>query len=349
MENQLKILFFLGRPFSPLNASIMRIREKLYTHNLFSRTKLSVPVISVGNLVLGGTGKTPMIRYLAKFLQKNGMQPAIISRGYKGKAANEYNIVSDGKSLLLSAEDAGDEPFMLASSLPTVPVLTGKKRTNPAAKAMEMGADCLLLDDGFQHLAIERDLDIVLFDATYQAGNSRLLPGGPLREPISALARADCFVVTGTTEKNRTRAEKFAALLRQKFSSTPVFLADRSALIFEDLQQQSLAAEKLGPCFAFCGIAVPQRFAQSLEESSINLCGFTSFTDHAQYTQSQLEKIEKEAGKYGAQALVTTEKDAVKIRSLSLSLPLYIAKFDLLPANDFTTFLKDNWPEILIC
>lgn len=329
----------LGRPFSPVYAAIMHSREYLYRAHLLASEKPAVPVISVGNLVVGGSGKTPMVQYLTRFFHDNGCKPAIISRGYKGEAKKEVNIVAYNGEVLLSAQEAGDEPFMLAATLPQAMVLTGKKRIQPAKKAIEMGADCLLLDDGFQHLAIQRDIDIVLFDASYQAGNSRLLPAGPLREPVTALRRADCFVITGTTKENKIRAEKFAQLLAERFPNIPLFFAGRTPLFFRDCSQNHCDTPTQ-PALAFCGIAQPQRFQKSLEESDVTLQGVLSFTDHTVYTPSHIKKIEKKARECGAKLLITTEKDGVKLRQHSFSIPLLIAGFEMTITEDFTTFLK---------
>ncbi len=329
----------LGRPFAPFYSAIMRLREHLYHRNILPNERPAVPVISVGNLVLGGTGKTPMVRYLADFLQANGCNPAIISRGYKGAARQRVNIVANKEKLLLSAEEAGDEPFMLAASLPGTMVLTGRKRIEPAIRAVEMGADSIILDDGFQHLAIQRDIDIVLFDAGYQAGNSRILPAGPLREPVAALNRADCFVLTGTTEENEKRAEKFAELLTARFADIPVFFARRSAMAFTDNRQNHCAKPKEA-ALAFCGIARPENFRKSLEENGVIVRELISFADHAAYTPAAIYQIEKKAEKCGAEILVTTEKDSVKLRHLPFSMPLFIAGFTMTITEDFPAFLQ---------
>ncbi len=335
------ILLFFARPFAPFYAAIMRLRQGLYHYGIFTSEKPQVPVISVGNLVLGGTGKTPMVRYLVTLLQENGCNPAIISRGYKGAAKKSVNIVASEGKIHLSAKEAGDEPCMLAASLPQTMVLTGKKRINPAKKAVVMGADCLILDDGFQHLAIKRDVDIVLFDAFYQAGNSRLLPAGPLREPVAALHRADCFMLTGVTTENRERAGKFAQLLKQRFPATPVFLSERSALSFYNLQGSPCArpAETL---LAFCGIAQPERFRKSLDDASVDVREFIALADHAPYTLAQIKKLEKKAAECGATALVTTEKDGVKLRDFSFSLPIFIAGFTMKTTSEFTQFIENH-------
>ncbi len=171
-------LFFWGRPFSPLYGFVMKLREQLYKKGILRSYNFPVPVISVGNLVLGGTGKTPTVMQIAQLLKNHGYRPGIVSRGYGGKAKDAVNIVSNFDRVLLPPKAAGDEPYLLASKLPGIPVITGKKRAHPCNYAItELGCDCLVLDDGFQHIAVQRDIDIVLFNATDLAGNSRIFPG----------------------------------------------------------------------------------------------------------------------------------------------------------------------------
>lgn len=204
----------------------MKARETMYLKGLKRRYQLPVPVISVGNLTMGGTGKTPVVAYLASLLLEKGFKPAVISRGYGGAAMNKVNVVSDGKAIFLDAAAAGDEPCFLAKSLPGVPILTGIVRILPCRHAIEhLGCDILLLDDGFQHLSVRRDLDLVLFSGAKLAGNSRVFPGGDLREPVSALNRCHGFLLTGITETNRERCTQFSALLQQRFPEKPVFLS----------------------------------------------------------------------------------------------------------------------------
>ena len=151
--------YALGRPFSPLYSAAMRLRERLYRRGVLTVHHLGVPVVSVGNLTMGGTGKTPLVQHIARLLQADGFRPAVISRGYGGRAQDRVNLVSDGERLLLDAALAGDEPRLLAETLPGVLVLTGLVRRLPAARAIEMGADVLVLDDGFQHLQMHRDIN----------------------------------------------------------------------------------------------------------------------------------------------------------------------------------------------
>ncbi|XCN72720.1 MAG: tetraacyldisaccharide 4'-kinase [Candidatus Electrothrix aestuarii] len=319
----------LGRPFSPLYSAAMRLRESFYQKGTFKSTAFEVPVISVGNLTLGGTGKTPMVQYLARLLQQHGYQPAIISRGYGGATKERINIVSDGKEIFLDASYVGDEPRMLAETLPGVFVLTGIVRKLPAAEAVKMGADVLLLDDGFQHMAIRRDLDIVLFNTDKLAGNSRVFPGGDLREPINALQRCHAFVLTGTDEQNQERAEKFKELLNTKFPDKPVFFSrfQASGLVQQEadgkktpVQPEKLATER---CFAFCGIARPASFQHTLNKLNIAPVAFRGLPDHFSYAEKTVRQLRADAERTGATCFLCTEKDLVKLRNVDLKLPLY--------------------------
>ncbi len=325
--NKSRILFTIGRPFSPLYSWLMTTRAALYKKDIFKRYTLPVPVISIGNLTMGGSGKTPVIMALAQWLRDCGYRPAVISRGYGGKAAEKYNIVATDKKVLLSADEAGDEPFMLATTLKGVPVITGKSRIHPCQYAVnELRADIILLDDGFQHMAINRTIDMVLFNATTLAGDSRVFPGGVLREPVNALGRCHAFMLTGVTESNRTRAEKFAALLKKRFPDKPLFFAN-----FTQEKSDSVVGRKtvinssdLGRAYGFCAIANPVRFQESIEATGVDLVHFKSFRDHKKYCQQSMDTICSEAAAYDASSLITTTKDFVKISSLKRTLPLYV-------------------------
>lgn len=329
MSNAVNLIFFLGRPLSPLYSALMKSREKLYQRGVFRRSSLPVPVIAIGNLVLGGTGKTPTVQHLAGLLLNNGYRPAIISRGYGGKSKESVNVVSDRQHLLLSPQLAGDEPCMLAQALPGVAVLTGARRIFPCHYAIDqLQADVLILDDGFQHLAVNRDIDIVLFDSTVLAGNSRVFPGGPLREPVSALNRCHAFLLTGVTAANRLRTEKFVALLHQRFPGKPVYMSCLGGYQLHDLKGV-IARESLpGTFFAFCGIANPTRFTSSLDDFGIHPTGFQTFKDHTPYSQAIVDRLCQKAVASGADYLITTEKDSVKLKNLAPGLPLFTLKVD---------------------
>lgn len=346
MLNSLNLLFFLGRPLSPLYGFAMKVRENFYARGLFHRHALPVPVISVGNLVLGGTGKTPTVRYLAEFLQAHGYQPAIISRGYHGKAKGNINIVSDAGGILLSPGQAGDEPYMLARSLPGIPVLTGKRRIRPSRWAVEkLHADILILDDGFQHLAVKRDIDLVLFDGSVLAGNSRIFPGGVLRESVSALQRCNAFLLTGITDQNRQKAELFGKLLQSRFADKPVFYSRIGRYELKDPSDAAAAepsASRDKVFFGFCGIANPARLEESLKSLGIRQAGFMALSDHVDYSQSLVDDICARARAARATHLVTTEKDYVKLERLKVSLPLEILEIRACNERSFDEFILES-------
>ncbi|GAB4344548.1 MAG: tetraacyldisaccharide 4'-kinase [Desulfobulbaceae bacterium] len=340
------MLFAIGRPFSPFYGLLMRLREWSYRSGLRRVTKVGVPVVSIGNLTMGGSGKTPVVRYVAGFFLEKGLRPAIISRGYGGKAAGRVNIVSDGTSVLMNARDGGDEPRLLAEALPGVMVLTGGKRKFPAMRAVEMGADVLILDDGFQHMGLARDLDLVLFNADFLAGNSRVFPGGDLREPVKALERSDGFVMSGINDHNRDRAGRFADLLRRHFPSHPVYMSEyRAAELIcrgkeEKSDRRSLEYARGKKVFAFCGIAHPQRFRETLEAIGVEICGFRPFPDHHLYSAGDEDGLIREALSMGAELCLTTEKDLVKLSPRTdRSLPVCALRMDVHFGNDFKEVL----------
>ncbi|MEN6332456.1 MAG: tetraacyldisaccharide 4'-kinase [Smithella sp.] len=203
------ILYAISLPYR----LIINLRNWLYDHKIFREIKLSSPVISVGNITAGGTGKTPCVIWLARMLKENGFRPVILSRGYGGKSSQPVNIVSDGKDILLSNIMAGDEPYLIARTLPDIPVITGPKRVLTGKTAIEkFGADVLICDDAFQHRQIFRDINLVLLDSGKPLGNGHLLPRGILREPPSALHRADAFILTRSKKEETFEKLPLASL-----------------------------------------------------------------------------------------------------------------------------------------
>lgn len=319
------MLFFLGRPFGPIYSFIMQLREFCYHKGLLRQHAVPVPIISVGNLVLGGTGKSPVVIHLARLLQTAGYKVAVISRGYGGKARGSVNVVSDGECILLSPGEAGDEPVMIARALPGIPVLTGKKRIHPCRQAVhDFQVEIVLLDDGFQHLGVQRDLDIVLFSADHLAGNSRVFPGGDLREPVSALNRCDYFILTGQNVNNNERCTRFKALLESRFTSKPVFMSLLNRIELIEAKKNTPLEEEGEKYFCFSGIANPSRFVDTLEKTGKEIVGTFFLKDHADYHSVLIQRIEKKARKCHATRLVTTAKDAVKLEHLQISLPLMV-------------------------
>jgi tetraacyldisaccharide 4'-kinase len=346
-HTKLEQLFFWGRPLSPLYSCLVANRSSLYQKGLFKQHKLEVPVISVGNIVMGGTGKTPLVHYIAQLLHQKKKKPAILSRGYKGTATGKINVVSDGINILMDADHAGDEPRLLAEKLPETPVITGKKRSVTGRFAIDSyGADHLILDDGFQHMSLKRDLDLVLFNAQKLLGNGRVLPGGDLREPLSALKRADAFIISGLDTPLDDKVGEFIKFLNNLFPHKPVFtgsyLPDETISRIHAGKNDTLSlleGSKI-PVYGFCGIAQPESFHNILKKSNMNLVGFQSFEDHHTYSLDDIRSLHNNGLSSGAQGMITTEKDMVKIRDLfPWDFPLLTLPIRFKMDNDFDQYL----------
>lgn len=344
MPAKLRILFAVGWLVSPLYGLIMRVRAWLYRHGvLLKQERLPVPVVSIGNLTLGGTGKTPLVMYVTRQLLALGRKPAIVSRGYGGSAQGAVNVVSDGTTIALSATEAGDEPLLLAESLPGVPVLVGPKRAVVGRAAIDrFPVDTVVLDDGFQHLAVARDLDLVLFSARTLLGNGRVFPGGPLREPFSALERAHGFVITGVDGETRREAEAFKKLLGNLFPAKPLFMGEYlPSCLLHSQKDKTFAIDKARhlPLYGFAGIANPDSFRHTLEKERFLLTGFVGFPDHHRYTAADVEQLIATARSRKAAALVTTEKDYVKLAPFFKEFPILALRVELFMEEEFDLFL----------
>lgn len=344
-DNRLRaLLFWLGRIFSPLYGLVMMIRAFLYARGLLASTKLPLPVISVGNLTMGGTGKTPMVIYVARLLA-TCRHPGIVSRGYRGRSRQPLNLVADGQRILMPPEEAGDEPVLLAQSLPGVPVVTARQRALGGSFLCQQGlADILIMDDGFQHLALQRDLDLVLFSAQTSMSSAWIFPGGMLREPPSALARADCFVLTGIEEGVRADADSLRQYLQENFPQTPLFEGRYASVAITCLEQGRVGLSELrgAPLFAFCGIANPKSFHRTLLAEGLLVKGWRSFADHHPFSRDDLEAIAAQALAFGCAGLITTEKDFVKIKDLPVSLPVWVLAVELQMEPDFDRFVLER-------
>ena len=293
-----------------------------YRWDLFPSHKLDCRVISVGNLTLGGTGKTPVVMMIAETLRGNGHKPGILSRGYGGNSRNEINVVCDGKNILLSTEVAGDEAVMMAQRLKNVPVLVGSDRYQTGRYAIKhFGVDTLILDDGFQHLALKRDMNILLFDHQRPFGNGQLFPAGELREPKKEARRADFVCITRYSGSSyppgiNEQLIKDLPLVKSTLRLDSLLnLNDGGIFDVKKLQDQPVAA--------FSGIANPSDFRRLLEQSGARVVYYHPFPDHHEYTLSDLKHIEDLGRKSGAKLILTTEKDAVKIKPSSIILPFY--------------------------
>lgn len=345
MSRKTDTLFTFFRPLSPIYAKIMSTREKMYLSDTFKSTRFDVPVVSVGNLTMGGTGKTPLVIYLAEYFRQKQYRPAVISRGYKGEAENSVNIVSDYQNIFLSSKEAGDEPRLIAESLPGVPVLTGIKRKNPCHHAVtSFGCDLLILDDGFQHLGVQRDIDIVLFNAQNLKSELRVFPGGELREDVSALQRCDCIVLTGMNKDSAEDASLFIDKLKSLGVEKPFFSTSLGTPLFHDLKTGlPVEPDKNGRSFlSFCGIGNPERFKDYLLRHDIPVDFFRSYDDHYSYSQQDVEQLEFHAQQNGIGTLLTTEKDGVKLSHLNFSMPVLTTRPEFLVDQNLLSFIDDR-------
>ena len=297
---------------------IINFRNWLYNHKIFKEIKLPCPVISVGNISVGGTGKTPCVIMIAQMLRKNGLQPAVISRGYGGRSTSNYNIVSDGDKILLNSETAGDEPSLIANTLKGVPVIIGAKRRITGQIAIDkFSANVIICDDAMQHRQIFRDINLVLLDSNGLKGNNHVLPRGKLREPIKEIKRASAILFTRADEGIKIDA-KIEELI--KTEKTPVFQSIHQAedIIRSDGSVRKPISELKGKkVSAFCGIANPDSFKKTLQAAQVNLLSFYIFPDHHRYSEKEIEELKTEFIKSGADYLVTTQKDAMRLQNHS--------------------------------
>jgi tetraacyldisaccharide 4'-kinase len=305
--------------------AIMAVRATLYRSGLLPSHLLPRPVVSVGNIVVGGTGKTPMTAWIARYLMGKGKRVAVLTRGYGGRLEGEVAVVSDGSRRLLGPEDAGDEPCLLADLLPGLIVVMGSDRYQAGCLALErFQPDVFILDDGFQHLRLRRDLDIVLLDATRPRGNGHTFPAGLLREPFSALRRAQLAVFTrsaGTDPAGLTLPPGIGRChARHRLTG---FTTGEST----ELRPFSELQGKRG--LAFAGIADPAGFFDSLEGEGVELAATLAFPDHSTYGEEECAALARLKRSCRADFLITTAKDAVKLSSTGGGFPFYIARLEM--------------------
>jgi lipopolysaccharide heptosyltransferase II/tetraacyldisaccharide 4'-kinase len=290
-----------------------RGRRGLYQKGWRKTQHLPAPVVSVGNLTVGGTGKTPVTAYLARLFQAQRLRVAILSRGYGGRR-REVTCLSDGDRLYHRPPEVGEEAYWLAESLPGIPVYTGPGRYEAGMAAwQDHRPDLFLLDDGFQHFQLARDLDIVLLDADRPFGNGRLLPAGPLREPLSTLAEADIVILTRYDPR---RHQKHILDLKRVFPYLEVFTAalePTMARRFPGGEEHPLENLCQLPILAFAGLARPRVFEDTLVNLGTDLRGFRAFPDHYPYSPEDLADLVREARERHAETLITTSKDWARL------------------------------------
>jgi tetraacyldisaccharide 4'-kinase len=307
-------------------AMIMRFRASAYSLSIFRSFTLPRPVISVGNITVGGTGKTPVTAWIATYLLGKGKKVAVLSRGYGGSLEGTVAVVSDGIKRALSPFEAGDEPCLLADNLPGLIVVIGSSRYDAGRLAMErFKPDIFILDDGFQHLNLKRDLNILLLDANRPLGNGYVFPAGLLREPSSAINRADLIVYT--------RADRSCNTVDLVPESSSVLKSEHSLSGYKQLREEGVRSfEELKGLkgLAFAGIADPVQFFDSLEKCGVQLVATIAFPDHTDYGDEEITALAKLKRSSCADYLITTAKDAVKVPVSSVDkFPFYVAQLEV--------------------
>ena len=293
--------------------------------------KLPCRVISIGNLTVGGTGKTPAAIAVAEEAKKRGFSPVVLTRGYKGSVRGPC-FVTRGETALLNTEEAGDEPVLMAEKLQGVPIVKGADRYEAGLFALHNGnAHCsthndkllFILDDGFQHWKLYRDKDVLLIDSADPFGNRALLPLGKLREPLTAIRRADIVVLTkcaGDDGARRSVSEHIIAEIKKYNAEASVFLSSHTIAASHLLSGERVSPDQLKgrKVFGFCALGNPGSFSSTVTGTGAVLTGFMTFRDHYRYSREDMAKIIRAAEDSGAESIVTTEKDVIKIRGLDL-------------------------------
>lgn len=325
-------IYFPLTVFSWIYGLLCRFRIFLYAQRLLSKKQAPCPVISIGNLTAGGTGKTPVTIYLAKQWQKKGLSVGIVSRGYQRHKKEPVVLVSDGAGPLESPADIGDEPYLMAKHLKGVPIVVAANRHSGCKRiTSDFKVDVILLDDGFQHLKLHRNLNILLIDASRPFGNGHLLPRGPLREPLSEIRRADLVIFTRVNKQSdlketiRQIMPYDKPLLFSHFEVTSLTqISTGKTVCASDLTGRSI--------LPFCGIGNPDAFFEQLTELGAKIKDVVVFGDHHNYHKADFIKIRQCAESSGAEWIVTTEKDAVKLECLPFgALDYWVLQIDLVP------------------
>ena len=355
--------------FSQIYAQLVNFKLFGYRVGLFKRQKLDCFVISLGNVTVGGTGKTPTAQRLARDIRDMGYRVVILNRGYRAKWHGDIGIVSDGQRLHMTAAEAGDEAFMLAKHLPKVPVLIGAERAVTGRYAIEnFGAEVAILDDGYQHWQLERDMDILLVDAVNVFGNDYILPRGTLREPISHISRADVCLMTKVDQAATGSCEYIRETVHRYNADAQIVESIHQPRCFIPLDEwyvdiagdgidaSSMKGKKV---MAVSAIGNPASFEQTLSDLDTVIIESLRYPDHHDYTMQEMKEILHQAERMGAEAIIITEKDAVKIPAEVIhsgwDIPVYVicvevsfqqgkAEFDQLLQQELAAKLGEREP-----
>jgi len=306
-------------------------RERAYRWGLLRTGRLSSPVVSVGNITLGGSGKTPLVEEVTRGFRELGTAPAVVSRGY-GRQSRGVAVVADRDGVRLEARAAGDEPLLLAEHLPGTPVVVGENRFEAGQRAVQRGgATAIVLDDGFQNRTLHKDLEILAVNGRAPWGNGRLFPRGMLREPLSALGRADVVVVTNPAGGGEMEA--LVATVRRHNGRAPVAVARYEVVDALDASAGTRRAPhdlRGARLLAFAGLGSPRGFAETLAEVGVDTAGLVEYPDHYWFHRNDLGDLVRQSRAVGAEGLITTEKDWVRLRALPpATVPLWILRIRL--------------------
>jgi tetraacyldisaccharide 4'-kinase len=342
-------VLLLGLSFIYLR--IVTLRLRLFNSHVFRSHQLGCPVVSIGNLSVGGTGKTPVVEKLARDLSERGRKIAILSRGYKSvrrkgpqPAASPVRVVSEGRAILLDSKTAGDEPFMLAKNLHGVAVVVDKDRVGCGRHAVEtLGCDLLILDDGLQYLKLHRRFDIVLIDREAPFGNEYLLPRGTLREPPAHLRRATHILITKCDGSDLTELHQ---RIRKYNRTAPIIECRHRPVEVVDLatgEISSLSSLEGMRTASLSAIASPESFEQGLRKLGVSLELTQSFADHHRYSRREIDRFLKRCARRGLSCVLTTEKDAVRMpRLLNQELPIRYLRIEIEILKG-----KEHWAKML--
>ena len=335
--------------FSYIYRHLLKLKLFLYKTNIIKQHKLDCHVISLGNITVGGTGKTPTAQILAKAISNMGYKVAILNRGYRAKWKGKVGVVSDGKKIYMTAVEAGDEAFLLAKRLPKVPVIIGADRAITGKYAVKkLGAEVVILDDGYQHWQLQRDIDILLIDAINVFGNNYILPRGTLREPLEHLDRADVCLLTKVDQSSSDIIDNIKHTINKHNKKALIIESSHSPKCFieitnwyknisnSNLPLNSMANKKIT---AVSAIGNPASFEKTLEDISAQLAYSIRFPDHHEYTMAEMQSVMDQAVEHNSEAIVITDKDAVKIPAEFIhserALPVYVLSIEVEFLNNY--------------
>lgn len=330
----MKLLRIILSPLTVLYGTIIKIRNKLFDKNFFSEEKVDSRIISVGNLTVGGSGKTPMVINLTKYLKNNSVKVGVLSRGY-GRRTKGFMLVSDEKGILMNVNDSGDEIYLVADEC-KVPTAVAEKRVAGAKKFLnQIQSDVIVLDDAFQHRWIARDFDILMIDQRFLSNvnsiDQRLLPLGSMREPFDSIARADAVVINRKFSKKITIPSKIKKYMAEK---NVFYCYYKISGIYDVKSDKRYSQEEFKGehSLVVCGIARPFSFLRTLGDNNINIKNKLIFNDHKEYTVKEIQQIRKKFYSTNSYSVLTTQKDAVKLMEFKKELDdidIYYLKIDV--------------------